>query len=155
MMKNGCKLPVFAASLVAINAMTILISQRNLGAGVYPVNADSIAIPIASTLLASIAVVPFLLGIAFLPGSAFVSQLLIKRAGWAILIIACLVLLYLPPAAFAVLGGGYWAGPRHYLISLCFGGLLLAFAIYFVLDLMQLFSNSALRRKAKSAAPAS
>jgi len=105
MMKNGCKLPAFAASLVAINAMTILISQRNLRAGVYPVNADSIAIPIASTLLASIAVVPFLLGIAFLPGSAFVSQLLIKRAGWAILIIACLVLLYLPPAAFAVLGG--------------------------------------------------
>jgi len=145
-MKAWYKLAVFVALLFAINAMTILITQSNLRAGVYRVNADSIHIPIGSTLLASLAVGPFLLVIAFLPGSVFVSRLLIKGVGWSILIIACLIFIYLPSAAFAVLGGAYWADPRHYLISLCFGGLLLALVIYFVLDLMQLFPNSALNR---------
>jgi len=43
-MKGWYKLAVFAASLIAINAMTVLITQSNLRAGVYRVNADSIAI---------------------------------------------------------------------------------------------------------------
>jgi hypothetical protein len=144
-MKGWYKFAVFAATLVAINAMT-LITQSNLRAGVYPVNADSIAIPIFSTLLASLVVAPFLLVIAFLPGSAFVARLLVKGMAWSLLFITSLVLIYLPSVAFAVLGGGYWAVSHHYLISLCFGGLLLALTIYFVLDLVQLFSHSALNR---------
>ena len=91
-MKSRYKLAVFAASLAAINGMTVLITKSNLWAGVYQVNADSIVIPIASTLLASLAVAPFLLVIAFLPGSAFVSRLLVKGMGWSMLIITCLVL---------------------------------------------------------------
>jgi hypothetical protein len=58
-MKGWYKLAVFAASLIAINAMTVLITQSNLRAGVYRVNADSIAIPIGSTLIAFLAVAPF------------------------------------------------------------------------------------------------
>ncbi len=140
-MKGWHKVAVFGLGLIAVNAMTAFVTERNLRSGVYPADADSIGIPIISTLVASLIVAPFLYQIAILYRANFFHRLRKKGAVWCTL---CLALLYLPAMAFAILGAGYWMEPDHYLISLCFGALIFFLALSLLIDLRHSSSDTVL-----------
>lgn len=113
-MKRWHRAVALAVALVLINAATQRVIRANLAAGLYPADADSIGIPIMTTLYLSLALSPWLLVLALRP----------RFARARTLFIAALVVLYVPALAFALGGIAYWAAPSHYAIALAFGVLL-------------------------------
>ena len=99
-----------------------MVIRANLSAGLYPADADSIGIPIMTTLYLSLALGPWLLLLALFATFQAV-RAYCARAGT--LVIAVLVILYVPAVAFALGGIAYWAAPDHYLIAFAFAVLLL------------------------------
>ena len=59
-MKRWHRAVALAVALVLINAATQLVIRANLSAGLYPAEADSIGIPIMTTLYLSLALIPWL-----------------------------------------------------------------------------------------------
>ncbi len=111
-MKRWHRAVALAAALVLINAATQWVIRSNLAAGLYPADADSIGIPIMTTLYLSLALSPWLLVLALL------------RARGGMLVIVAFVVLYVPAVAFAVGGIAYWAAPGHYAIAWAYAALL-------------------------------
>lgn len=118
-MKRWQRLLVFILSLVLINRTTWIVVEENQRNGLYPVEGDSISIPIFGTQGASLFALPFLVLIGLLPGARFLNRLCSR--GWAgsVCVALLLVSLYLAAALFAVRGADYWAFPYHYWISVC------------------------------------
>lgn len=54
-----------AASLIILNVVSVIVFSVNLQNGLYPIDADSIGIPIMETLFSSIVILPLLAGISF------------------------------------------------------------------------------------------
>jgi hypothetical protein len=133
-------------ALVLINSVTWVVVTENQRNGLYPVEGDSISIPIFGTLGASVFVFPFLVLIGVVPGARFLQRLCAH--GWAGSVCAALLLvsLYLAAARFTVHGAGSWAFPHHYGISVCYLVLLVLLAMLFVLDARWLLSHWSLNR---------
>jgi hypothetical protein len=139
-MNRWHKLAFLAMALLLINVATWFITGVNQRNGVYPVDADSIGIPIVGTLFASLVVLPLLLLIGLLPTAGFVRRLCSRGFRWSIAAGAALLVLYVTVGLFAVSGVAEWAIPHHYLIAACYSFLLLVLVAFLFLDMKRLFS---------------
>jgi hypothetical protein len=140
-MKGWKRLLVLTLALVLINGATWVVVVENQHNGVYPIDGDSIGIPIISTLVASSFVLPLLVLIGLLPGAQFLSRLCSRGQAWTVCVNLLLFALYVAAALFAIGGAGYWAIPNHYWITVCYFVLLLALVLFFALDARRLLSN--------------
>jgi hypothetical protein len=111
-MKGWQRVLVLVVVLILINGATWVVVVENQHRGLYPIDGDSVGIPIISTLIASSLVLPLLVFIGFLPGSNFVSRLCIRGLAWTVGVSIVLLVLYFGAAVFAVGGASYWSIPR-------------------------------------------
>jgi hypothetical protein len=110
------RLLVVIAALLATNATSFFVLSSNQQAGVYPVNADSIGMPIMEML--TVSALMFLL----LAGALFVRK---KRlAGTALGVLLCV-----SAAALSTSVVLSWAIPQHYSIAIA-GSLPVAISIW-------------------------
>ena len=140
-------------AVVVINAATQMVTKANLLAGIYEPTADTIGIPILSTLFASVIFSPWLVLIAFYSRLATVRDYFAAGGTHAALVILGLMVVYLPAIFLAVGGVDYWAIPNHYAIAVAFG---LSLFLLFVLlrdDLRALRSNFAPNTDARQERP--
>jgi len=138
-------------ALVLVNTVTYVVVVENLHSGLYPVDADSIGIPIMSTLALSALVLPVLVLIGLLPGAQFMVRLCARGLWWRIGVGFFLLVLYVVVALFALDGAGYWAIPNHYPVAASYLVSLLALVLFFVVDTRWLLSNSAPHRDGREA----
>jgi hypothetical protein len=127
--ESGRKLLVFAALLALVNVVVALVLESNLESGVYPVDADSIGIPLAKALMLSGVGGALLISIALLP---LLVQLLGKRMTSPLLhlsVVGAVALANLLAVEFFFLWGESWFLPHHYPIAASCG--LVAAAILF------------------------
>ena len=106
--------------LVAINTVTTVVVENNQNANVYPGNADSIGIPIASTWFLSFFVSPFLLLVTFLPKTLKGIYSTNSGLGTRVESIFIASISYLPCLCLSLLGSVYWTWPNHISIACLF-----------------------------------
>ena len=134
---------VLVSALVLVNAATFFVVSDNAAAGRYPIDADSIGIPIMSTLVLSVIALPILLLVGLLPSAQFLVRLCSRGLPWRISTGVLLLALYVILALFALDGVGYWAVPNHYWITASYVVSLLVLLFFSIVDARWLFSNSA------------
>jgi hypothetical protein len=133
---------VFAlvAALTLINGMTWIVVKENQRNGLYPVEADSIGLPILGTLLISFIVLPVLVSIGLLSGTQWMHRL--RSHSFQNLLPGMILLAFYVIATLFALGGlGYWAVPDHYPIALCYLMLICVLILCLALDFQWLLSN--------------
>lgn len=104
------------ASLAMANAALFFTLSHNLSAGVYPIDADSIGLPLA--------------------GGAVLSGMLLVLLGAAIFVpkpgvLGCAIAMVLGgiAAIFSIAAAVSWAMPRHYTIAIAYAGVAVVCAI--------------------------
>lgn len=140
-MKPLHKLAILVVALVMVNLVTWLVVTTNQSNAIYPIDADSISIPLFSSFLASLFALPFFTVIAFFPTVRFVAMRCSRSAVWSVAVGLFLLVAYLAGAVYAITSAAYWAAPHHYLITSSYTILLIGLAILLVLDTKFLFSN--------------
>ena len=135
------KFALLVRALILINIATWFVTGANQKNGVYPVDADSIGIPIGGTWFHSLLVLPQLFLISFLGSFGFVTQLCSSDNRWSIAIGFVLLALYVNVSLFAISGVAEWMLPNHYLIAFGYLLLFLVLFIFLLLDIKLLFSN--------------
>lgn len=138
-MKPGYKFALLVLALILINVATWFVTGINQRNGVYPVDADSIGIPIMGTWFKSVFVLPQLFLIGFLSDFGFVRELRSRRIAWSIVLGIVLLALYISVGLFAISGMVGWMFPDHYLLAASYSFLLLTLIIFFFRDMKQLF----------------
>lgn len=114
------KLSVFLGALLLVNCMTWLVTSINQSAGLYPVDADSIGVPIMSTVVASLFMLPIFLVVSLLSKNGFLVGLKSKGTVRVRAVRIGLLLLYATALLFAGYGIAYWTFPGHYLIAVSY-----------------------------------
>jgi hypothetical protein len=142
-MKGWKRTLTLLVALVLVNMVTFVVVRENQHSGLYPVDGDSIGIPIMSTLALSVLVLPLLVLIGLLPGAQFMVRLCARGLLWRIGVGFFLLVLYVVVALLAFDGAGYWAIPDHYSVASAYVASLLALALFFLFDTRWLLSNSA------------
>lgn len=122
----GGRLVLLLVLLWLINATTWLVVTGNQHNALYPVNADSVVIPLFNTALASALVLPFLLVAGWLPNAPVLVRVRARGPLWSIGSYALLFVGYLSGVFFCLVGAAYWALPNHYSITCSYAALLLA-----------------------------
>ncbi len=140
------KLLILTMVVFLINIAVWFITDANQRNGIYPIDADSIGIPILLTWFASLFVLPVLLLIGLLPTADFVRRLCSRGIGWSIAVGAVLLILYVIAGLFAIAGVAKWAIPHHYLIAACYFVLVMALVVFLFFDMKRLFSKPELNR---------
>jgi hypothetical protein len=130
-----------------VNVATCAVVSENQQAHLYRPDADSIAIPIFSTILRSTLALPFLVGIALIPHSMWMREPRSRGATTFAAAVAGLLVSYSASAVFGLAGVGYWAGPHHYVIAASYLCLLLLVGTLFILDVAQLWPRRLTRRE--------
>lgn len=115
-MKLISKLMVSAASLLLVNGTVRAVLATNQRNGVYPVNADSIGIPLAETAELSVVGAALLVAVVGLSSLGRALRRGSSSRHWLLLVMAGLALAYLLAIAFFTLWGLSWLSPHHYLI---------------------------------------
>lgn len=152
-MKAWHKVTLLVLALVLINTATWFVTGMNQRNGVYPVDADSIGIPIIGTWFNSLFVLPQLFLIGLLARLSFVRVLCSRHIGWSIILGILLLALYVSVGLFAISGVVEWMFPNHYLIAFCYLLLLLMLVVLLFLDIHLLFSESTFQRHAPKRTP--
>lgn len=124
-----------------MNVTTWAVVFENYRAHVYRSDADSIGIPIVSTILSSIFALPFLAGIVLIPHFRSIRDARSRSAVAFTIAAAGLLVSYSVIALFGLAGLAYWAGPNHYLIAASYLCLLLLVGTLFILDFARLWSR--------------
>lgn len=145
-MNRWHKFAFLSIALLLINVATWFITHYNSRNGIYPMDADSIGIPIFGTLFASLLVLPLLLLISFLPTTGFVRRFCSRSIGCSLAACIMLLLLYGAAGLFAVSGIAEWAVPHHYLIAASYSVLFLVLVVFLLYDIKQLYSNLSSKR---------
>lgn len=153
MMKAWHKVTLLVLALVLINAATWFVTGMNQRNGVYPIDADSIGIPIIGTWFNSLFVLPQLFLIGLLARLSFIRVLCSRHIGWSIILGILLLALYVSVGLFAISGVVEWMLPNHYFIAFCYLLLLLMLVVLLFLDIHLLFSESIFRRRAPKRIP--
>jgi hypothetical protein len=100
-MSNSRNILQVISALVFSNIVSIYILSRNQSAGLYPVNADSIVIPIFEGIIFSVLIFTLLIVAIYLPKRSLIGT------------IASLVLAVIATFLAAIMAIG-WAIPHHY-----------------------------------------
>lgn len=128
------KLACFLSALLLVNGITWFVTSANQKNGLYPINADSIGIPIMLTVGVSILMLPILIIIGLLQSKSLLTWLKTKGLVRRLVVKIGLLLLYGPVFLFAIYGIAYWYIPGHYSISV-------SYLVLFVVILICLFSD--------------
>lgn len=124
--------------LIGLNAITVTILQRNLDAGVYPMYADSIGIPIMATALFSMEVAAALCA-ALLLTNRWVLRWCENGRGIRNVIVALLLtLLHAFALLSALLGALHWWSPHHEEIVIAHLSTALVVLVFSIADQVQL-----------------
>ncbi|MGH7435992.1 MAG: hypothetical protein ACRENE_09985 [Polyangiaceae bacterium] len=122
-----------AGALALVNVGTCTVVNGNLHAGVYRPDADSIGIPIFSTMIASALVCPFLAWVAlFSPAPSSARSVVASVVATVVSLVA-----YAVSEVFGLAGMAYWTAPHHYAIVGCYVVVALLVAALFALDVVQ------------------
>lgn len=134
LMAKWVRLTLCLSALSLVNATTWLVTTSNQKANVYPIEADSIGIPIVLTISASIFALPILFLINMFPKNTILIWL--KSGIFAISLVSRvgLLLLYAFVVLFAAYGITYWSFPGHYLIAISYLVLLIVLLMYLIFD---------------------
>ena len=108
-MRNSLSLLITVASLTCANLVSYFTLSHNLSAGIYPIDADSIGLPLVSGLVYSTLILVLVSGAIFVP----------KRRYWGG--IAVLILCGLATAR-AIASSLAWVDPDHYFIAIAYAG---------------------------------
>jgi cytochrome bd-type quinol oxidase subunit 1 len=138
------RLTLLLLALMVINVATGLTLTRNLEDGVYSPDANSISIPLLSSIFVSALLMGPIALVALLPSANWIRRLTAEGPRWRILFGVVVLLLYGAIIAFAVAGGAYWARPNHYVIAATYFLLLGSAGFLCAVDLRQLLSNNRL-----------
>ena len=132
--EKSVKMVIFLVALLLINFVTWLVTTSNQKANLYPIDADSIGIPIMVTIASSVLMLPILFIIVinknkfslfWLKSQNYIGQVFLKIA---------ICLLYIFAILFAALGITYWSFPGHYLIAVSYWIFLFVLTTYLLLD---------------------
>ena len=136
-----------------VNLVTWLVVTANQSDAIYPMEGDSIAIPLFSTFLAGLIVVPFFAAIALVPTARFVTTLCSRSTAWSVAVGLVLLIAYVATAGFSLIGAAYWAIPYHYTITFCYSLLFVGLVALLAIDARLLFPGLSFKRDALKRAP--
>ena len=111
-----CKLILLIAALMLINGITCAVLSRNQAIGLYPIDADSIGIPLVLTILDSLFLLPILIVICALSDQKVRAWLSELNPWYPVAAKGVLALAYSIAFLFTICGGLYWSIPDHYFI---------------------------------------
>lgn len=132
--EKSVKMAIFLVALLLINFVTWLVTTSNQKANLYPIDADSIGIPIIVTITSSALMLPILFIMVMyknifsrfeVKSQNFISKISLKIG---------VSLLYIFVILFAVIGITYWSFPGHYSIAVSYWIFLFVVTIYFLID---------------------
>ncbi len=135
------RLLVLAASMVCINGMTWAVVKVNQLNYVYPIDADSLGLPILLTILASVFTIPVLALIGIWPSLRFANRLSSRGPIGRFFRNMALIMLYSLATLFTLSGAIYWLDPNHWLIAMSYCLLGAALGLFLVKDVKGLLSN--------------
>ena len=143
-MRAAAKIAAILLSLIVVMGTTFHTLDVNLQAGVYPIYADSVGIPLMQTAISLIVIsVPLMLAL-LVTSFAFFSKRILFIIG---------AILYLCGAALSALLALSWFVPNHYSIAISYVFLAGVAITLAVLALRQRPSNNAVKRDALNARP--
>jgi hypothetical protein len=125
-------------SLVAVNAASFLTLEHNLSASIYPIDADSIGLPLIGGVITTLQLLVLLAVAILLPKC--------KLFGPAVSVVLC-GLAGLLSVQYAVL----WAVPHHYTMAAAYGGVLVVCGYLAASYASKFASNFAVKRDAQQA----
>lgn len=136
--KRGIKFSTLTLFAVAICNIVSAIVNKNLVNGVYPIEADSISIPILSTFISFIFLAPFAFVFSSVALSKSDEQNNCSKMWFVIKIISYLFSYFILSFA-ALVGALYWNSQYkyHFIISYSYISLLLLLQAFFICDLYQ------------------
>lgn len=133
-MRSVSKLLIFTLLVVLVNTTAWMVLRANQLAGVYPIDADTIIIPIAETLILSVVGAVLLLSITIVPR---ILHLLRRRDApkfWRVGTGAAVILAYVLSILLFVPWAISWLIPMHYLIAASLGLVVAAILFFAFLD---------------------
>jgi len=136
-MKKRLKLILLMAAMLLVNATTWLVTTQNQKDGLYPIDADSIGLPIAATVFVSLLLLPALFFIS-IPSQYLSMWLRSENRICRIAVRSGFLLFYLIGFLFSIYGFVYWNFPEHYSISVSYLALLLAIVVCLSVDIVSL-----------------
>lgn len=136
-MNNSIKVTMLFISTIVVSLAAWYTLTANLSAGIYPVSADSIGIPLFKTL----AVLITILLLSF-SAIAFTSFALFSRRYWLFIGVT----LYSVSAFIAFLAGLSWWLPNHYVIAVSYYFLTLVLGLLAIIAVRT--SNQSFKRDA-------
>ena len=138
--KQWVKFSLLTIVALVIGQVVSNVVTKNLINYVYPIEADSISIPILSTYLMFIFLIPFALVLSFVSISEYDEKTKSSK-GWFIVKVIFYLLSYLVLSMSAISGVLYWNTPyaNHNQISHLYIVLLLLIQAFFIFDLYQIF----------------
>ena len=138
--KSWVKLSLITIVALLIGQVVSHVVTKNLYSNVYPMEADSISIPILSTYFMFIVLIPFALVVSFVSISKYEEQNK-KSTFWFVLKVVLYLISYLIISLSAFSGVLYWNTPYpyHNLISQSYMALLVLMQAIFVYDLYQIY----------------
>lgn len=134
-MRFVLRLSLFAALLITVNVVTGHVINTNFAAGVYPVDADSIGIPLVGTLFASVLSLAMLLPLLLLSSLDWGFRKATASRAWRWAIGLLLTGLYLWNLLLQVNWAFFWIDPHHGLIAASIGLVAVALLWLAVVDL--------------------
>lgn len=126
------------ASLVAANVASFFTLSNNQSMGVYPIDADSIGLPLMEGAILSIMLLVLLCAAIFIPKG--------KIFGSALSVALCCLAALLSGASTVS-----WAIPNHYTMAIAYGCVLVVCGILAAIYLRKLASNIEVKRDAPQA----
>lgn len=124
------------AGVIIANIVTWSVLRINQIYGKYPIDADSIGIPIAITIASSVAVSPFIILIGIFGRYIIVILFLSNRFFVRLFFVLLLIFSYALSFAFCFYLSIYWHSSGHFLISSTYIIIMMFLFFYFMLDVV-------------------
>jgi len=139
LMIKWVKLALFISAILLVNCVTWFVTTANQKARLYPIDADSIGIPIMLTITVSILILPPVFFISMLPNNNVLVRLKSEGLFSRLVLLTCFLLLYAFVFWFAVHGITYWNFLGHYFIVVSYLILFFISLIYLYIDCREIY----------------
>jgi len=144
-MKFIARLATFVALLAVVDGVIYLVLTNNLRNGVYPVDADSLGIPLMETATLSLVAGGLLLAAAVVSGLRWLHRQAETSIAGRYLVAGLLVITHVAAAALFALWGLSWAVADHYSIVAACVLATVAILYFGAVDLRRLRPNNSFK----------
>jgi hypothetical protein len=141
--KSWLKLILLAVTAALINSVVRKTLTANAFNNLYPVEADSIGMPMAFTFFSFIALIPFAVVFCIAPLSRNKDNGKYSVAWFAFKVVSYLFS-YLLLTFVTLVSASYWNNPHHYVIAKWYLALLVLIQAFLVFDLYQIYKSNKL-----------